>query len=179
MPSLSGNLEWKPLADHLHEVAKPVALAAERVPSAHVAVIDPHCYETAALCTEYDVDPDVLTTCVLVCGELESGDKTYAAVLVRHGDKVDLNGVVRRRLGVRRVSFADQDVSERATGMIRSCISPVGLPDDWHLLIDDGITTRSHVVVAAGVRGAKILTDVRELTALPHAEVLDLAASTE
>lgn len=178
MPSLEGNLTWAPLAEHLGDVAKPVADAAGRVPSARVATIDPHLADTAAFCDAYDVDPATSANCVVVTGK-RGDDKTMAAVLVLATDKADINGVVRRHLGARKISFADQDEAEIASGMVRGGITPIGLPGDWRLIIDERVVERGPVLVGAGVRGAKIIVDAAELAAQPNAEVLDLALNKD
>ncbi len=56
-------------------------------------------------------------------------------------------------------------------------ITPVGLPEAWPVLLDEGVVTAGEVVIGSGVRGSKLLVDARELAALPSAEVLALALS--
>lgn len=178
MPSLEGNLTWAPLAEHLADVAKPVAEASPSVPSARVAVIDPHLADTAAFCDAYDVDPAASANCVVVTGR--RGDATAtAAVVVLATDKADINGVVRRHLGVRKISFTDQADAEVESGMVRGGITPIGLPGSWRLIVDSRVLQRDAVLIGAGVRGAKIIVDTAELAAQPQAEVLDLALTRE
>ena len=43
--------------------------------------------------------------------------------------RADINGVVRRHLDVRKISFAPQEEAVRLTGMEFGGISPVGLPE--------------------------------------------------
>ncbi|RYI23780.1 hypothetical protein EVU97_03635 [Dermacoccus sp. 147Ba] len=178
MPSLEGNLSWAPIAERLDDVAKPVADAVNTVPSARVAIIDPHLADTAAFCDAYDVDPAASANCVVVTGR-RGETKTTAAVLVLATDKADINGVVRRHLGARKISFADQSETEVESGMVRGGITPVGLPSDWKLLIDERVVERGEVLVGGGVRGAKIIVDAAELAGLPQAEVLTLAMTEE
>lgn len=174
MPSAEGNLTWTPLAEAHDLVAPPVAAAASTVPSARVAAIDPHLADTAAFCEEYDVAPESSANCVVVLGR-RGGHETRAAVMVLATDRADINKVVRTELGVRKVSFADQAETETATGMTSGGITPVGLPDDWRILVDEAVAQAGPVVVGAGVRGAKILLNGADLAALPGARVLPLA----
>lgn len=178
MPSLEGNLTWTPLSEQLDAVAKPVADVAFRVPSARVAVIDPHLADTTEFCDAYDVDPGVSANCVVVAGR-RGETTTYAAVLVLATDKADINGVVRRHIGARKISFADQDATEAASGMVRGGITPIGLPADWKLLIDERVVAKGDVLIGGGVRGAKIIVDAADLAAQPGAEVLALAAQQQ
>lgn len=178
MASLEGDLTWEPLSDHLGDVARPVAEAAFRVPSARVARIDPHLADTAAFCAAHDVEVGASANCVVIAGR-RGETTTYAAVLVLASDKADIIGVVRRHLGARKISFAEQKAVEAASGMVRGGITPIGLPVDWRLLIDSRVLARGEVLVGGGVRGAKIIVDAAELAAQPGAEVLDLALTSD
>lgn len=174
MPTAEGNLTWKPLAEHPELVAEPVAAAAKLVPLARVAEIDDILADTAAFCAAYDVSPEASVNCVVVFGR-RGEDSVYAAVLVLGSDKADINKVVRKELGMRKMSFADQAVAEELTGMRQGGITPIGLPDDWPILIDDAVAAAGPVVVGGGVRGSKIILDGTELAALPGARTLPLA----
>lgn len=100
-----------------------------------------------------------------------------AAVMVLATDRADINNVVRRHLGARKISFADQTRAEELTGMRQGGITPIGLPDDWPVLVDERVASAGPVVIGAGVRGAKILVDGSVLAALPSATVLDLVVA--
>lgn len=174
MPSAEGTLDWIPLTDALDVVAAPVAAAADTAPGARVATIDPDLADTAAFCEAYDVDPAASANCVVVLGK--RGDTlTYAAVMVLATDRADINKVVRKELGVRKVSFADQGDAEARTDMRQGGITPIGLPDAWPVLVDEAVAAAGPVVIGAGVRGAKILVDGAALGRLPGARVVPLA----
>lgn len=174
MPSAEGNLTWVPALNHPELVAPPVAAALPSVPGARVAEIDAHLADTAAFCDAYDVAPEASANCVVVEGR--RGDRTtHAAVLVLATDRADINRVVRRHLGVRKISFADQALAERLTGMEQGGITPVGLPADWPVLVDARVVAAGPVVIGAGVRAAKLLVEGAALATLPGAEVLELA----
>ena len=178
MPSAEGNLDWKPLAENLGLVARPVADASRHVPGAKVAAIDPALADTAAFCETYDVAPEASANCVVVAGR--RGDHaTFAAVMVLATDRADVNRVVRRHLDVRKLSFMAAEAAQDLTGMRQGGITPIGLPPDWLCLVDAAVVAAGPVVVGAGVRGAKVLVDGTQLAALPGAEVLDLAMPRE
>jgi prolyl-tRNA editing enzyme YbaK/EbsC (Cys-tRNA(Pro) deacylase) len=174
MPSAEGNLSWEPAAGRPDLLAPPVVSALAQVPGARVAAIDASLADTAAFCEAYDVAPEASANCVVV--EARRGETTtLAAVMVLATDRADINRVVRRHLGARRISFADQARAQELTGMQQGGITPVGLPADWPLLVDTSVVAAGPVVVGAGVRGAKLLLDGADLAALPGAEVVDLA----
>ncbi len=174
MPSPEGSLTWLPLEQHPHLVAPAVAGAVHLVGGARVAEIDATLADTGAFCAAYDVAPGASANCVVV--EARRGEvTTLAAVLVLATDRADINKVVRRHLGARKISFADQSRAEQLTGMEQGGITPIGLPADWPVLVDASVASAGPVVVGAGVRGAKLLLDGAALAALPSAQVLELA----
>ena len=139
-----------------------------------VVPCDPELADTAAFCAEYDVPMAASANCVVVLGK-RAGEESYAAVLVLATDRADVNGVIRKHLGVRKISFAAQDDAVGATGMEYGGITPVGLPAVWPVLVDEAVVQAGPVVIGSGIRGSKILIDGAELAKLPTATVLDLA----
>jgi prolyl-tRNA editing enzyme YbaK/EbsC (Cys-tRNA(Pro) deacylase) len=174
MPSARGTLPWSPAVGASDLLAEPVAAAVGSVPGAQVAPIDPTLADTAAFCTAYDVSLGASANCVVVAGR--RGDvTTYAAVMVLATHRADVNGVVRKHLGVRKISFAPQEDAVRLTGMEFGGITPVGLPDGWPVLVDEAVVAAGEVVVGSGLRRSKVLLTGEDLLTLPGAERLDLA----
>ena len=95
--------------------------------------------------------------------------------LVRGSDRADVNGVVRRHLGARKLSFAPMDDAVALTGMEYGGITPIGLPADWPILVDESVAGHERLIVGSGIRGSKILVSGAFLASLPNAEVLPLA----
>ncbi|HZX06990.1 YbaK/EbsC family protein [Kribbella sp.] len=168
-----GKLEWKPAADVPELLAEPVRAALGDLP-AYAAPIDAELADTAAFCAEYDVPMAASANCVIVLGK-RAGEETHAAVVVLATDRADVNGVVRKHLGVRKISFAAQDDAVGRTGMEYGGITPIGLPADWPVLVDEAVVAAGPVVIGSGIRGSKILIDAAALAKLPAATVLDLA----
>ncbi|MEO7448412.1 MAG: YbaK/EbsC family protein [Humibacillus sp.] len=174
MPSAEGNLTWRLAADWPDLLAPPVAAALAHVPGSRVASIDAGLADTAAFCEAYDVAAEASANCVVVQGR-RGEETTFAAVVVLAVDRADVNRVVRRHLGVRKISFADQHRAEELTEMQQGGISPVGLPAGWPVLVDARVVAAGPVVIGAGVRSAKLLVHGSALAELPGATVLDLA----
>ncbi|HEY3510290.1 YbaK/EbsC family protein [Kribbella sp. NPDC051137] len=168
-----GKLEWKPAADVPELLAAPVRDALGDLP-AYAAPIDAELADTAAFCAEYDVPMAASANCVIVLGK-RAGEETHAAVLVLATDRADVNGVVRKHLGVRKISFTAQDDAVGRTGMEYGGITPIGLPADWPVLVDEAVVAAGPVVIGSGIRGSKMLIDAAALAKLPAATVLDLA----
>jgi prolyl-tRNA editing enzyme YbaK/EbsC (Cys-tRNA(Pro) deacylase) len=86
-----------------------------------------------------------------------------------------VNGIVRRHLDARKLSFASMDDAVAQTGMEYGGITPIGLPADWPLLIDESVATHERLIIGSGIRGSKLLVPGAFLAALPNAQVLALA----
>jgi len=136
-----------------------------------VGAIDPDLADTAAFCAEYGVGLDESANCVIVAAK-RAGEVTYAACMVLATTRADVNGLARRHLGARKISFAPMDEAVTLTGMEYGGITPVGLPADWPILIDEAVAAAPRVVVGSGIRGSKLWLPGSALTLLPNAVVL-------
>lgn len=174
MPTSRGTLDWHPAADHPELLAPPVTAAIGTVPGALVAPIDAALADTAAFCAEYDVAPGASANCVVVAGR-RGGVTTYAAVMVLATHRADVNGVVRRHLDARKISFAPHDDAVGLTGMEFGGITPIGLPSDWPVLVDDAVVDAGEVVIGSGLRASKVLCTGADLLTLPGAVPMHLA----
>ena len=177
MPSARGTLDWSPATHRPELMAPPVAEAVRDIPGALVAPIDPGLADTAALCDAYDVALGASANCVVVAAR-RAGVTTHAAVMVLATHRADVNNVVRRHLGARKISFAPHEEAVGLTGMEFGGITPVGLPEDWPVLVDDAVVEAGEVVIGSGVRSGKLLVTGVDLLGLPGAERLDLAQPT-
>lgn len=177
MWTIAGTLTVHPIADRPDLLAAPVADAFATLEPADrarcgVAEIDPDLADTAAFCETYGSPLSASANCVVVAGKRE-GVERYAACLVLATTRADVNGVVRRRLDVRKASFAPMDDAVARTGMAYGGITPFGLPADWPLLIDKAVAALPELVVGSGVRRSKLLVPGDVLAGLPSAEVID------
>ena len=166
-----GKLDWQPAAEVPELLAAAVRDALGGLP-AYAAGIDPGLADTAAFCAEYDVPMAASANCVVVLGK-RAGEESHAAVLVLATDRADVNGVIRKHLGVRKISFAAQDDAVGTTGMEYGGITPIGLPAGWPVLVDARIAEIPYVIVGSGVRHSKIVLPGRALGRLPGAQVIE------
>lgn len=173
-----GDLDWTPAADRPDLLAEPVRAALTgpdpAIPKALVAEIDPEFADTAEFCRRYAVPLEASANCVVVAAR-RGGQTRMAACMVPATHRADVNGVVRRHLGARKASFAPMAEATGATGMEYGGITPVGLPADWPLLVDELVAARPQVVIGSGVRRSKLLVPGEALAGLLGAEVLALA----
>ncbi|MBB4933655.1 prolyl-tRNA editing enzyme YbaK/EbsC (Cys-tRNA(Pro) deacylase) [Lipingzhangella halophila] len=171
-------LDPRPVTSGDPLLATPVAAAVDAgaagAPEAklRVAEIDPAYADTADLRDAYGVPMDASVNCVVVAAK-RAGQTRMAACLVRASTRADVNGVVRRHLGARKASFAPQDEVVAATGMEYGGITPIGLPDDWPILVDSAALDCTDAVVGSGLRGSKLIVPGPALADLPGAEVVE------
>jgi prolyl-tRNA editing enzyme YbaK/EbsC (Cys-tRNA(Pro) deacylase) len=169
-------LEWLPAADHTDllapATAEVVAALAKDGANVEAAAIDPTDADTEAFCARYGEPLAESANCVVVAGK-RGGVVKYAACLVLATTRADINGLVRRHLDVRKVSFAPLDEVVAATGMEYGGVTPLGLPADWPVLIDAAVAGGERLVIGSGLRGSKLRVPGSVLAGLPAAEVLE------
>ncbi len=168
-----GTLNFEPATNHADLVSDTVKTRIAGQPGLLVAEIDPTLSDTAAFCEQYGIGMDQSANCVIV--EAKRGDRVwYAACIVLATTRADINGVVRRHLDARKISFAPMDQAVAMTGMEFGGITPIGLPAEIPILIDQRVVAAEYVVIGSGVRKSKLLVMPEVLSGLPGAVVLDL-----
>lgn len=164
-----GKLTFAPASEAPELVAEPVRPHLQD--GLWVSAIDPGLADTAAFCEHYGIGLDISANCVVV--EARRADRTWhAACLVLATTRADVNGIVRKHLGARKISFASMDTAVSLSGMEYGGITPVGLPADWPILVDTNVVDQSRVIIGSGIRASKLLAATPVLAALPNAEVL-------
>jgi hypothetical protein len=76
---------------------------------------DPELADTAKFCEHYGYSLENSANVILVASK--TGEKKYAACAVLAANRLDVNTVVRKKLGARKVSFADPEETRALTGM--------------------------------------------------------------
>ena len=155
-------------------VAAALAAADGALPAGDVGVaeIDPALADTAAFCERYDVALDESANCVVVTGRRD-GEARFAACVVLATTRADVNGVVRRRLDVRKASFAAVELAVEETQMEYGGITPIGLPAHWPVFVDAAVAAAPRVIVGSGVRRSKLALPGELLGRLPGALVIE------
>jgi prolyl-tRNA editing enzyme YbaK/EbsC (Cys-tRNA(Pro) deacylase) len=175
-----GTLKTEPARTRPDLLATPTVTALDAWPAdapvdvdeVLVAPIDPTLADTAAFCEAYEVGLDISANCVVVAGKRE-GVTRYAACIILATTRADVNGVVRKMLDVRKASFAPMAEAVELTGMEYGGITPIGLPEDWPILVDSRVVAAPHVIIGSGVRHSKIALPGPALGMLPHAQVVE------
>jgi prolyl-tRNA editing enzyme YbaK/EbsC (Cys-tRNA(Pro) deacylase) len=136
-----------------------------------VMACDPDLADTAAFCEAYGIPLDRSANTIVVSSRRPEG--RHVACVVLATDRLDVNGEVRRRLDVKKASFARAEETVRLTGMMIGGVTPFGLPNELPIWIDAGVMGLDWVILGAGSRSAKVRIDPELLTALGNVTVID------
>jgi prolyl-tRNA editing enzyme YbaK/EbsC (Cys-tRNA(Pro) deacylase) len=174
LPRIDG-LHSLPALDHPGLLSPRVAAAlASWEAGGDVAVveIDPALADTAAMSEAYSLSMDTGANCVVVGGR-RAGEERVAACVVRADTRADVNNLVKRTLDVRKASFLAVERAVEESGMEYGGITPLGLPEEWRVLVDARVPAMDVAIIGSGVRRSKLLVPGRLLADLPRAEVVD------
>lgn len=147
-------------------------------PDVEVVDCDPALADTAAFCEAYGYSPDDSANAIVVIGKADP--PRYAMCLVLASTRLDVNRVVRRRLGTKKASFAGADATADLTGMAIGGVTPLAAPAGLPIWIDSAVMLRDRIVVGGGSRSCKVVGPPAMLRELSGAEVVDgLAVAVE
>ncbi len=139
---------------------------------AWVTAIDPTYHDGNAFCNHYGIDPSIGGNCIVLQAS-RADKKWYAACLVPTGKRIDVNGLVRKQLGARRVSLASKDDALNLTGMEYGSINVVGLPGEWPIFIDAKLAAETFVVMGSGLVASKMIVPGDLLATLPNSKLVE------
>ena len=149
----------------LERLLSPLGVAYELFPC------DPALADTAAFCAAYGFAPEDSANTIVVVGKAEP--RRYAACVVLAPHRLDVNRVVKARLGTRKASFAGADETRQLTGMEIGGVTPFGLPADLAVWADGAVMERERVVLGGGSRSWKVIASPQILLRLPNVEVIE------
>ena len=152
------------MSDPLVEQLDSLRISYEIIPC------DPALADTAQFCATYGYALEDSANTIVVAGKADP--PVYAACVVLATTRLDVNRVVKKRMGVRKASFASGADTEQLTGMSIGGVTPFGLPDDLPLWVDGQVMTRDRIILGGGGRDRKVLASPTILTAL-GAEVVE------
>ncbi len=136
-----------------------------------VLACDPELADTAVFCDHYGFSLDQSANTILVASKKVEPPR-YAVCVVLGTTRLDVNKKVSELLGVKRLSFADAEVTQELTGMMIGGVTAIGI-DDLPIYVDSAVMLQSQVVMGGGNRSSKLLLAPGELTKLPNVEVID------
>lgn len=162
----NGDLLAKPVFDRLNELVE------EGVPETKILGVTINSDEesdTDLWCPRHGIPFTITGNVVIVhTHKTRKAPPQFAAALVTGDTRADLNGRVKHTLEVSKVSFAPVEDAVAATGMESGGMSPIGLPDDWPILVDQHILALPKLYIGSGIRPSKLVVDGSILSDLPN-----------
>jgi prolyl-tRNA editing enzyme YbaK/EbsC (Cys-tRNA(Pro) deacylase) len=153
-----------PTAARVEAAARTLGVPFDVVPC------DPALADTAEFCAAYGYDLEESANTIVVMGKVEP--PVFVACVVLAHTRLDVNGAVRRRLGVRKASFAPADRVQALTGMAIGGVTPFDL-GDLPIWVDGRVVERDRIVLGGGSRACKIVGPPALLTSQRTAEVVE------
>ena len=159
LPTL-GDLTWLPALDHPELLAPAHPCGARRLGSGRTLGSRPRSPSRPSTrrsptrprsWPRYRVPMNASVNCVVIQGRRGETERVAAAA-IRADMRADVNGVVKRLLDVRKCSFMGLDEAVARSAMEYGGITPVGLPDDWRVLVDERVGQLPAVVIGSGIR---------------------------
>ena len=132
---------------------------------------DPELADTEVFCRHYGYPLSISANTILVTSK--TGAKHYVACVVLASTRLDVNKTVRKRMGVRRVSFASAEETRAVTGMVLGGVTPIGLPADVPLWVDRRVMEQDFVILGGGSRSSKIKVSPELFARTPNTTVVD------
>lgn len=132
---------------------------------------DPALADTAAFCAAYGFAPEDAANTIVVVGK--SDTPVYAACIVLATHRLDVNRVVKQRLGTRKASFASAAETRALTGMEIGGVTAFGLPAGMPIWVDGAVMDRERIVLGGGSRSWKVLAAPDILRGLPAVEIVE------
>lgn len=170
-----GTLTCVPALEHPELMSPSVAAALEALPGAEnigVVEIDPAASDTAAFCSTYQINSDQVSNCVIL--EAKRGERTwFAACAILSSTRADVNGLARRTLDARKVSFAPMEKAVSESGMEYGAITSIGLPASWSVLVDKAVANAPLVVIGSGIRKSKLVIPGKLFCLISNVKILD------
>lgn len=136
-----------------------------------VVACDPDLADTEQFCATYGFGLDVSANAIVVVGK--SNPPVHVMCLALADSKLDINKTIRKKIGVRKASFASAEETVLLTGMEIGGVTPFGTSTPLALWIDARVMACDRVILGGGDRERKFLVDPHVLGTLPNAEVVD------
>lgn len=162
------------MTDEEVERAVVTALEGSDIPY-ELVPCDPELADTAAFCEHYGFAPEDSANTIVVASKKEP--RRYVACVVLATTRLDVNGVVKRRMEAGKVSFATADDTMALTGMRIGGVTALALPPELPVWVDAAVMARPRIILGGGSRSMKVLVDPKVLAVLSSSEVVEGLAS--
>lgn len=132
---------------------------------------EPEFSDTITFCKHYGASIERSVNTIVV--KTKTGETKYAVCLVVANSRLDVNNVVRKKLGVRKASFASPDETRAITGMEIGGVTPFALPAELPLWIDTEVMNGSYVILGGGNRESKLKITPTIFRIMANSEIVE------
>jgi len=140
--------------------------------------IDPNFADTIDFCEKYGFPLENSGNTIIVASKKIYPVK-FCACLVRASSRLDVNGMVKKLMDVRRLSFASSDQTIELTDMVVGGVTPFGLPDSIEVFVDKSVMDLDYVIIGGGNRSYKIKIDPDIFNVFPGFKIIDGLSKNE
>ena len=165
MPGWAIGPSLSPMSDPVLEELAALGLEHE------VVACDPDLADTSEFCRAYGYSMSDSANAIVVVGKADP--PLFVMCLVLADTRLDVNKVVRKRLGTRKCSFASAEQTRDLTGMEIGGVTPFGSSTPIDLWIDARVMERDRLIIGGGGRDRKLLVPPSTLAGRPRTEVVE------
>lgn len=135
-----------------------------------VMACDPALADTHAFCERYNIPFANSANAILI--KSKKGEPQFRLCVLLATHRLDVNHFVRKKLGVKKVSFASAEETRELTAMEIGGVTPIGLATDLPLWVDESVMHCDYIILGGGNRSSKLKVSPQILRLLPNVEVL-------
>ena len=132
---------------------------------------DPELADTAVFCEHYGIPLSVSANVIIAAGK--SDPRQYAACVLLATTRLDVNKTVRKRMGVKKCSFASAEETQMLTGMEIGGVTALGLPSSLPLWVDSRVMAPDYVILGGGSRSFKIKVSPAVFNLTPNTTIIE------
>ena len=132
---------------------------------------DPELADTALFCEHHNIAPEVSANVIMAAGK--SDPRQYAACVLLATTRLDVNKCVRKKMGVKKCSFASAEETKALTGMEIGGVTALGLPESLPLMVDSKVMQCDYIILGGGSRSIKIKISPAVFELTPNTEIVE------
>ena len=136
---------------------------------------DQNLADTQAFCKHYDLPLSNSANAILVKAKKDQIPFALCVLLATH--RLQVNKVVRKKMGAPKASFAAVDETRQLTGMEIGGVTPIGLPKALPIWVDAQVMECDYIILGGGNRQSKLKVAPAILELLPTAEIIEELAT--
>jgi prolyl-tRNA editing enzyme YbaK/EbsC (Cys-tRNA(Pro) deacylase) len=136
---------------------------------------NPELSDTQVFCEHYGYSLEQSANVIVAVGKSEI--RQFAACVLLATTRLDINRCVRKRMGVRRASFASPEETRSLTGMEIGGVTALGLPESLQIWVDQRVMEQEFIILGGGSRSIKLKISPSVFEQIDNATVVENLAS--